>query len=249
MPAGTTFTPGASLNVGSSGTTSSARIFGTLTAYSAPHEAAQGDVLMGRNAYFFGSGQIGQRSKHSLLADACVTCHLEKTPADPASGFGLTTDGAGTNHSFGIITNPTTPVADQINALCQKCHGDFDGTGVQKTFTTALDNLLAETAKAILRVKFGSTGAIPSGTTLVFIPGRTPAVSVNGGANVNLATYLANAPGTTVTGPIPASGFQIDLAKANWNETLVEADASEGVHNPSFSLDVIAATLKRVKAL
>ena len=59
-------------------------IFGTFTSYASPHEAAQGDVLMGRNAYFFGSGQIGQRSKHSLLADACVTCHLEKTPADPA---------------------------------------------------------------------------------------------------------------------------------------------------------------------
>ena len=102
---------------------------------------------MGRNAYFFGSGQIGQRSKHSLLADACVTCHLEKTPADPAAGVGLTTDGAGTNHSFGIITDPTLTVDAQVNALCQKCHGDFEGTGVQKTFTAAYNNLLAEIAE------------------------------------------------------------------------------------------------------
>jgi hypothetical protein len=204
---------------------------------------------MGRNAYFFGNGQIGQRSKHSLLADACVTCHLEKTPADPAFGVSPTTSGAGTNHSFGIVTNPTLTVEAQVNALCQKCHGAFEGTGVQKAFASAYNNLLAETAKAILRVKFGSTGAIPAGTTLVFIPGRTPAVSVNGGANVNLATYLANAPGTTVTGPIPASGFQIDLGKANWNLVLVSADASKGVHNPSFTQDVIAVTLNRMKAL
>ncbi len=104
---------------GGSGTTAGLHedgdpIFGTFTSYASPHEAAQGDVLMGRNAYFFGSGQIGQRSKHSLLADACVTCHLEKTPADPAAGVGLTTDGAGTNHSFGIVTDPTKTVAAQI---------------------------------------------------------------------------------------------------------------------------------------
>jgi hypothetical protein len=224
--------------------------FGTLTSYSAPHEAAQGDVLMGRNAYFFGSGAVGERSKHSLLADACVTCHLEKTPADPAAGFGLTTAGAGTNHSFGIITDPTKTVADQINALCQQCHGNFDGTGVQKAFNTAYNTMLTETQNAILRIKYGSVGAIPPGTTLLFVPGRTPQVSTNGGTTlVNLATYIASAPGTAVTGPIPASGFQIDLAKVNWNAELVTLDASDGVHNPSFSQDVIAATLKRVKGL
>ena len=205
---------------------------------------------MGRNAYFFGSGQIGQRSKHSLLGDTCVTCHLEKTPADPAFGVAPTSSGAGTNHSFGIITNPTLTVEAQVNALCQKCHGDFDGTGVQKSFTAAYGNMLAEIQKAILRIKFGSTGAIPPGTTLVFIPGRTPQVSTDGGTTrVNLATYLANAPGTPATGPIPASGFQIDLGKANWNATLVSADLSKGVHNPSFSLDVIQVTQNRMKAL
>ena len=224
-------------------------IFGNFTSYSAPHEAAQGDVLMGRNAYFFGTGQIGQRSKHSLLADACVTCHLQKTPADPAFGVGLTTSGAGTNHSFGIITSPTLTVEEQVNALCKQCHGDFEGTGVQKTFETAYNNMIKEVQNAILRVKFGSTGAIPPGTTLVFIPGRSPAVSVNGAANQTLASYLANAPGTPATGPIPASGFQIDLGKANWNATLVEVDQSKGVHNPGFSLDVIQATQNRMKAL
>jgi hypothetical protein len=206
--------------------------FPTLTAYAAPHEACQGDVLMGRNGYFFGGAedthntlvalpsQVGVRSRHSILADACVTCHVEKSATDPALGYPPGLDGAGTNHTFAIVTDKTRPDVDQINALCSQCH-TFQGTQIQDSFVTQYNALLKATANAILRVKFGSAAAIPAGTQLTFIPGRTPQVSVNGAAPVSLATFLASAPGTAATGVIPASGFQLDLAKANWNASLV----------------------------
>jgi hypothetical protein len=227
--------------------------FGALTAYSGPHEACQGDVLMGRNAYYFSSSvvgedlnlprfnkvpQIGQRSAHSFLADACVTCHVQKTPPDPTFGYPPDADGAGTNHSFNIVTDPTRPAADQINALCSQCHGGFNGVGVQSSFDGAYKQLLIAAGNAVLRVKFGSIAAATAAgaTSITFIPGRIPQVAVNnvnGGTAVNLAAYLTGgttgtpainygpaAVGTTATGAIVA-GFQRDLAKANWNIALV----------------------------
>jgi hypothetical protein len=276
-----------------------------FNSYSSPHEAAQGDALMGRNAYFFGSGQIGQRSKHSLLADACVTCHLEKTPADPAAGVGQTSDGAGTNHSFGIVTNAALTAEAQINALCAKCHGSFDGTGVQKTYASAYDTLLTELAIRAYLLKTGQTPA-QAGLTIdtdiartpvvgdlkvTFIPGRSPQIIVNGtvnnlgrpSASVNATTgaLTVTVPGWLATvasvanpftagrftaqytgvataaasGAVPAGtvlnsqGMDAILARANWNACLVSLDASKGVHNPSFTLDVINATINGLKQI
>jgi hypothetical protein len=75
---------------------------------------------------------------------------------------------------------------------------------------------------------------------------------VNGAAAVNVNTYLNAAPvavGTLSTGGTVTAGFNEILAKANWNAVLVEADASRGVHNPSFSTNVLNTTITRVRAL
>ena len=57
---------------------------GLPTNYSAPHTPAQGDVLMGQNAYFVA---IGDRSPHSFIADTCTTCHMELTPPPAEFSF------------------------------------------------------------------------------------------------------------------------------------------------------------------
>ena len=229
-----------------------------ITAYTAPHEACQGDVLMGHNAYFFSGPedttpnfvkvpQMGQRSRHSLLADACVTCHLQKTPTDPNFGYPPGVPGAGTNHTFNIVTNENVPASAQINALCNQCHGSgFNGTGVQSSFDVLYKQMLIAAGNAVLRIKFGSAAAIPAGTNLVFIPGRTPQVSISGAVPINLATYLASAPGdtesingvvTNITGAIPANGFQRDLFKANWNMNLVAPEYNAAQLNGSSYSD------------
>lgn len=265
------------------------------TAYlGVPHEACQGDVLMGRNAYFFSGpnditlpgftkiAQTGQRSAHSFIADTCVTCHMEiakAAGANQTSDFPFGIGGGGTNHTFAIANDPTKSEESQINAICNACHGSsFQGTGVQASFDAAYNTMLKAIANAILRVKFGSAGAIPAGTTLTFIPGRTPSVSVNGATSQSLASYLASAPGTANTGAIPASGVQRDLSKANWNAglvapgyvataggssfdngtaitggtnltTTVAGDQSRAIHNPSFVFNVMQVTTARMNAL
>jgi hypothetical protein len=80
-------------------------VFGSLTSYSGPHEANQGDVLMGYNAYFVGSGNY--RSPHALITDTCANCHMEQTPPPVLLSYNL----AGTNHAF----KPSL-------AICSNCH-------------------------------------------------------------------------------------------------------------------------------
>ncbi|HEX9078449.1 MAG TPA: hypothetical protein VF795_02600, partial [Desulfuromonadaceae bacterium] len=190
--------------------------FGTLTSYKAPHSAAQGDVLMGRNAYFV----TGVRSKHSLIADACVTCHMELTAA-PAPYDGA---GNGTNHNFG---------ADP--AVCVKCHGTTiaNANGVQTAFNASLTSLNTAIINAIVRVYNAEKATnITAAAVVIGSSHGSPTVTVSG------------------TAYTPANATKLNiLAKALWNYNLLANDSSQGVHNPAFCFDVLTATQAQVSAL
>ena len=98
----------------------------TLTSYSAPHEACQGDVLMGKNAYFVGNGDM--RSPHSLITDTCATCHMELTPPPPLLSYNL----SGTNHTFRASPE-----------ICIQCHGinQAIASNLQEAVTAELELL------------------------------------------------------------------------------------------------------------
>lgn len=49
----------------------------------APH-AAQGDVLMGQNAFFV---EVGKNKSHSTIEDTCIWCHIKPVPKRFASGY------------------------------------------------------------------------------------------------------------------------------------------------------------------
>ena len=178
---------------------------------------------MGHNAYYV----TGARSKHSFLDNTCATCHMELTTPPPAfSGGGQ----FGTNHGF-------LPSLD----ICTKCHGSFTGGTVQDSFNSTLAQLDTEIQKAMYRL--ANAGANPpSGTTIVIVYGRSPTISINGAAAVSFTTYLTGATGTT-------AGYHPDIAKANWNYTLVVNDSSKGIHNPTFTFGVLNATIAKMKTL
>ena len=114
---------------------------GMPTSYSAPHTPAQGDVLMGQNAYFVA---IGDRSPHSFIADTCTTCHMELTPPPPEFSF----SGAGTNHTF----RPSL-------TICVQCHGVFDGGTLQESAEAELQRL-ADVMSRYLLAKITQAGTI-----------------------------------------------------------------------------------------
>ncbi len=137
--------------------------FGTLAGYSAPHEACQGDVLMGRNAYFV----QGERSAHSNIVNTCTTCHMELEPPPPLLGYPTQT-----NHVFTANLS-----------ICSNCHGSYDGAGLQSAVASELAALKAAVESAVSRV-------YASGAAVVFTPGRTPTLSVGGAAAVPFTTVV-----------------------------------------------------------
>ncbi len=138
--------------------------FATLAAFSAPHEACQGDVVMGRNAYFV----QGVRSAHSNIQNSCTACHMEVSPPPPILGYP-----SQTNHTFEANLN-----------ICSQCHGLLDGAAVQASVQAELDGLQHAIEAAVRRAYF------PAATTVVYAGGRVPTLSVDGAAPVNFSTVV-----------------------------------------------------------
>ncbi|HET7826272.1 MAG TPA: cytochrome c3 family protein, partial [Anaeromyxobacter sp.] len=111
---------------------------GNPTGYSAPHQAAQGDVFTGHNAYFLGAS-LPMLSKHASVQDTCVGCHMTLQPK------GYLSHGApkASGHLFRIEES-------DVPALCAKCHGqNVDGAGIQAQVEAQLTALASAMGNAV----------------------------------------------------------------------------------------------------
>ena len=200
-------------------------VFGRLTSYAAPHASCQGDVLLGYNAYFVGSGSY--RSPHSIIADTCATCHMEVTPPPALLSYNL----AGTNHTFRASIN-----------ICSECHSVNVALGPMyqlkvKSSVEALKESIQ--AKIISR----NTGTPLQSVELIESHGQ-PAIDA-------LFTNGSRAEVTLNTLPgIRIADLGTDaLAKAIWNLLLIENDQSFGIHNPDFTFAVLGGAQYNVDTI
>jgi hypothetical protein len=210
----------------------------------APHLGAQGDVLMGQNAYFV---EVGKRSFHSRVEDACVACHMEKTPPPADLSYQL----GGTNHTF--YASPT---------ICSKCHSVVKAEDVQGPFEEKMAELKASIEASLLRliqeqislgktVDLAGSGTITDASTIASISFEEShgqqgiAVTFTDSSVVGPVAMGSVKAQSTVGGPAVALYNLADesLPKAGWNYSLLESDKSEGVHNPSWTAGVIEASL------
>jgi hypothetical protein len=192
-------------------------VFGTLTSYSGPHEACQGDVLMGKNAYFVGNGDL--RSPHSIVIDTCANCHMEKTPPPELLSYNL----SGTNHSFRASLD-----------ICGSCHGVNTSLGpmLQTTVKSTLEALQVSIGNKIISRNTGTPIAL-----VVDLGSRGSVDVIYTGTNTVVNIGVGSIPGLD----IPSLGTD-DLAKALWNYYLIKLDLSFGVHNPDFTFGVLGAS-------
>ncbi|MBI4296777.1 MAG: carboxypeptidase regulatory-like domain-containing protein [Chloroflexi bacterium] len=238
------------------------------TAYSAPHTAAQADVLMGQNAYFV---TLPQRSPHAALKDTCVTCHMQSTPPPKEFSYNQT----GTNHAFKASTG-----------ICGDCHTKlFDGKAFQSGIEDKLHALGAKMG-AYLLGKMGVQVSIQDYTphtfnnksydvksdpvvinkdniaaieptephgqqgflvklktpvTVTYKPtGENPHTMSITEAEVQLGNFTTD--GTTALVPLTDV-----LVRVGWNFFLVEGDDSFGIHNPDFARAVLDASLNALR--
>lgn len=242
---------------------------GVPASYSAPHTAAQGDVLMGENAYFVTVGGTA-RSKHSYIKDTCATCHMELTPPPAEFSYNL----AGTNHSFKASLK-----------TCAQCHGAFDGGTLQVSVEAKLEELGHKMSSYLLG-KMGTQVHIkdytphtyqgksydvksrdttidkaniasveptePHGQQGFIVKFKTPvtftyAPTGEAAHSVSLAEAEVQLGDFTTDGTAKLIALSDPLVKVGWNYNLVHGDGSEGVHNPSFVNNVLDASIKALK--
>ncbi len=236
--------------------------------YRGPHQAAQADVFIGRNAYFMGTAGTPHLSAHANVEDTCAGCHMELNP-----------DGV---HVFKIDPAKKAEV-------CAECHGSTSGEGLKAQVEGLEAQLKTQIESAIegyLNAEIDDEGeyvlrawdpetdcySIESDTSLnvsitvtadrvetSHIHGRMGAI-IYFGTNVTV-TWEAYDDCVGSTGPttviyaqlgsiqdteggeiIPSDG---DIVKAMWNLELIEGDSSFGVHNPSFVVEVLWNSIQK----
>lgn len=122
---------------------------GNPTGYSAPHQAAQGDVFAGHNAYFLGAS-LPMTSKHAAIEDTCVGCHMTLQP----KGYLSHGAPAQSGHLFRIED------ADRAK-LCAGCHGaKVNGEGIQAQVEAQLAALGAAMGTAVKAKVNGLAGGV-----------------------------------------------------------------------------------------
>ncbi len=204
-------------------------VVSTTTAnYAAPHSPAQGDVLMGHNAYFMGNSGGNSslyKSPHATIVDTCVDCHMVKTkPPVEYSGY------ENTNHRFKASME-----------ICSECHGIDSGLGpmLQADTQAMLDRTIADIQAAVVSqanaIISQGTGTLISSVTLGTSHG-SPVANV-----VYADSTTANGVSLNTLVPLNSEPHR-NLAKAIWNYNLINNDNSLGVHNPNFIRTVLGTT-------
>lgn len=96
-------------------------VLGNANKHFGPHHGPQTDMLAGKNAIEY--GQELPSSKHlTAVDDACVQCHMQKTPGDiPA--FAKNKVGG---HSFGLFFDDGINPVVHLTETCTSCHGDIE---------------------------------------------------------------------------------------------------------------------------
>ena len=98
---------------------------GNPTGFSAPHQACQGDVFAGRNAYFMGN-TLPQISRHAAVEDTCVGCHMALNPVTHLS------------HGAAAVSSHLFRIEGNLTPFCSNCHGSdsVNGEGIQSSVET-----------------------------------------------------------------------------------------------------------------
>lgn len=206
---------------------------GRLTA---PHHSAQADVIMGQNVYFVDYDAKDMVSPHAAFAgDSCVTCHMN----------------AGGGHTFKASTS------------CATCHGSgYEASMVQEPMRALFDQTALAIGDRFLRVygsKMATVGAWDEATDQTQTRPLSGAdvrsaslTSIHGQMALELKLKDGSTVSTQIAQVKDAGGKALvptsdPLVRAGWNYLMLLWDGSYGVHNPTFTRQVLLATQQAMR--
>jgi hypothetical protein len=255
----TTYCPLNSATPNPSFTHEDSEIYNNGAPYNSVHDGPQGDVLLGRNAYFM-DGNLPMLSKHAAVEDTCVGCHMTLNPNTHLSHGSVAVN----THSFYILDN-------QKSEFCLNCHGagTVDGEAIVESTQTGLANLqtaIANYVAARINANLGGVYVKSGATyTTVLSLAATGVTATSDGSHVYLTakgtgTFLGSFTNSTLYSNVGATALFFwdntvsytniaasnKLSKAVWNYALINNDASFGIHNPSYVSAIIDATIAQM---
>jgi hypothetical protein len=205
--------------------------------YTAPHVAAQADVIMGKNVFFVDYGENFVSPHAAFTGNSCVTCHLKLNPA---------------GHAF-----------TAQKTVCANCHGsNFKAEFVQEPIEKLIEDLGKAVAFRVVQAKariatigswnpqtdqtaanFAVNGSTITAAELTEIHGQIGLkLTLPGGRELySQLGEVKDAAGA------PVFATRDVVVRAAWNYFLFHSDGSEGVHNPRFARTVLGATLEALK--
>lgn len=206
--------------------------------WTAPHIAAQADVIMGKNVFLVNYGENFVSPHAAFTGDSCATCHVKLSPA---------------GHTF----------KPDKKTLCANCHGPaFRAEFVQVPMEGLLEDLGHAIGARIVAAKariatigswdpktdqtvpnFRVDGGAITSAELTEIHGQIGVKFgfTGGGELYSQMSNIKDAAGAPV---FPTRDI---VVKASWNYFLFHSDGSKGVHNPRFYRTVIMTTLEALK--
>jgi len=206
--------------------------------YTQPHEAAQTDVILGKNVFFYNDTGETESPHAVFTGNSCVACHkaLGKGGHTFKAGECSACHGAKMKEAF--VQNGTVELHKQLAAAIEKkvsavkekiaCVTSWNPKTDQDAPNTAIDG---KQIKAV-QIPTGIHGQV----SLKFILQDGKEVYSQLG-NVKDACGDQGKPVFTTSDPV---------ARALWNYLLFEYDGSKGVHNPSFTRNVLIATINAI---
>ncbi len=205
--------------------------------YSAPHTAAQADVIMGKNAFFVPPAEAPISPHASFIGDSCVTCHMrfskESHTFKPAEGVCLRCHG--TDMTPARVMNGVKTLLHEVEvAIGAKVVAAKDRIAVIRNWDPKTDrytdNFRVDPAQIV-------------SVDLAEIHGQQ-------GLKFNLrsgAAWYSQLGSLMDAAGKPVFATSDPIVRAGWNFWLIEGDDSFGVHNPRFARTVLLATLDALK--
>jgi cytochrome c5 len=196
------------------------------------HHGPQSDVINGTNAWEF-SGKSYSSSPHkAVLTDGCVQCHM----ALPTGRYGLSPAIGG--HSFNIAGE--VHEAPKVNtAGCLACHQDIKQLGTTEFFDLKAKADFDQDGKVevVQQEVQGLLDAFVNEKGTGVLQTMSPPMYKKDAK----AAFLGLAEGWAGTQTGQWSEAQV---AALWNYKFVLEDRSRGVHNATYTLQVLYDTLK-----
>jgi len=186
------------------------------------HENTQADVFFGKGYYDYDGKLVTTNSFHSTLPEACITCHMAANP----------TVGAGPD---GVMGSRDDLKALSVGGHSWNMEGEWEGKVVQNTAACAQCHAGATTFNRPAAGDYDGNGKIEGVQT-----------EVQGLMAALRAQLPKDAEGEVLNSPVTPANSTEAQRKAMWNYNLIKIDGSYGIHNTSFTVQLLQKTYKEL---